>query len=41
MVIIAINNIKKQAYQNQNFNMHLTLSNEREYVNAVAVMESL
>ena len=27
--------------QNQNFNMHLTLSNEQEYVNAVAVMESI
>lgn len=27
--------------KNQNFNMHLTLSNEREYVSAVAVMESL
>lgn len=26
--------------KNQNFNLHLSLSNEREYVNAVAVIES-
>ncbi len=27
--------------QNQNFKMHLTISNEREYVNAVAVLENM
>ncbi len=27
--------------QNQNFKIHLTISNEREYVNAVAVLEKI